>query len=180
MLHQAPRRRVIGGRPAGQAEAAEAAAGGGAAGGGRGNGGGRGVAGGGRGNGAPAGGHGGLGGYLAGRIPDHRRLVANNPDLSKTPRHLHDLWREWTDGLFNNKPASQLSPTERGGKLKHVYFKRKHVWDIIKRHTDKGISHLTAIDKIEQAYGPGKSVTFYINCIRRDKKTGGHPSLTVV
>jgi hypothetical protein len=47
----------------------------------------------------------------------------NAPGLSKTPRHLHDLWREWTDGLFNNKPASQLSPTERGGKLKHIYFK---------------------------------------------------------
>jgi hypothetical protein len=94
--------------------------------------------------------------------------------------HLHDLWREWTDGLFNNKPASQLSPTERGGKLKHIYFKRKHVWDIFKRFTDKGITHLVAIDKIEQAYGPGKSVTHYIKCIRNDKKTGGHPSLTVV
>jgi hypothetical protein len=104
----------------------------------------------------------------------------NAPGLSKTPRHLHDLWREWTDGLFNNKPASQLSPTERGGKLKHIYFKRKHVWDVIKRFTDKGITHLVAIDKIEQAYGPGKSVTHYIKCIRNDKKTGGHPSLTVV
>jgi hypothetical protein len=104
----------------------------------------------------------------------------NNPGLSKTPRHLHDLWREWTDGLFNNKPASQLSPTERGGRLKHTYYKRKHVWDIIQRFTDKGITHLVAIDKIEQAYGPGKSVTFYIKRIMQDKKTGGHPSLTVV
>jgi hypothetical protein len=42
----------------------------------------------------------------------------NAPGLSKTPRHLHDLWREWTDGLFNNKPASQLSPTERASKAK--------------------------------------------------------------
>jgi len=183
MLQQAPTRRVA--RPAALAEARHLAGvgngnNGGAGRGPAGRGAGRGNGGGGRGNGAPAGGRGGLGGYLAGRIPAHRRLVANDASLSKTPRHLHDLWREWTDGLFNNKPASQLSPTERGGRLKHIYYKRKHVWDVIKRFTDKGITHLVAIDKIEQAYGPGKSVTFYIKRIMQDKKTGGHPSLTVV
>jgi hypothetical protein len=79
--------------------------------------------------------------------------------------------------LFNNKPASQLSRHKRGGKMRHTYFKRKLVWGIIKRFTDKGISHITAIDTIEQAYGPGKSVSYYIKCIYNDKKTGGHPSL---
>jgi len=179
MLHQAPTRRVPGGRPAGRAEAALAGAGGGGVvGGGRGTVGGRGN--GGRGTVAGRGGGNALTNYLADAVPAHRRLVANNPGLSKTPRHLHDLWREWTDGLFNNKPASQLARHERGGKMRHTYHKRKHVWDVIKRFTDKGISHITAIDTIEQAYGPGKSVSYYINCIKRDKKNGGHPSLTVV
>jgi len=183
MLHQAPTRRVA--RPAAAAEARHLAGNGGRGGGGNGGRGAPPVGGGaGRGgNGAGRGGNGagrGLGGYLAARIPASRRLVANDANLSKTPRHLHDLWREWTDGLFNNKPASQLNPTERGGRLKHTYAKRKHVWDVIKRFTDKGISHITAIATIEQAYGPGKSVTYYINCLKKDKKTGGHPSLTVV
>jgi len=161
MLHQAPTRRVPGGRPAARAEAQQLAAG--------------------RGNGATAAaGRGGLAGYLAARIPASQRLQANVAGLSTCPRHLHDLWREWTDGLFNNKAASQLARHERGGKMRHVYHKRKHVWDVIKRFTDKGISHITAIDTIEQAYGPGKSVSHYIKCIIRDKKTGGHPSLTVV
>jgi hypothetical protein len=47
-------------------------------------------------------------------------LQANAPALSKTPRHLNNLWREWTDGLFNNKPASQLAKHERGGKIRHI------------------------------------------------------------
>jgi len=175
MLHQAPTRRVQGGRPAARAEAQQLAAGGGGNNGGnaagQGNGGGRGA---GRGGGNV------LANYLGARIPANRRLQANAPGLSKTPRNLHDLWREWTDGLFNNKPASQLARHERGGKVRHTYHKRKHVWDVIKRFTDKGISHITAIDTIEQAYGPGQSVSFYIKRIMQDKKTGGHPALNVV
>lgn len=100
--------------------------------------------------------------------------------LSKCPRSLHDLWREWTDGLEGNKPASQLKVSERGGKTRFVYFNRKLVWDVIKRFTDKNVSHLTAIDNIETAYGRNKSVSHYIACLKRDKKAGGHPNLVDV
>jgi Transcriptional activator of glycolytic enzymes len=100
--------------------------------------------------------------------------------LSKCPRSLHDLWREWTDGLEGNKPASQIKRSERGGKMRYVYFNRKIVWDVIKRFTDKNISHLTAIDNIETAYGRNKSLSHYIACLKRDKKTGGHPNLVDV
>jgi hypothetical protein len=82
--------------------------------------------------------------------------------------------------LEGNKPASQMKQSERGGKMRHVYFNRKHVWDVIKRFTDKNISHLTAIDNIEAAYGRNKSCSFYIGCLKRDKKHGGHPNLVVV
>ena len=100
--------------------------------------------------------------------------------LSKCPRSLHELWREWTDGLDGNKPASQLKTSERGGKARFVYFNRKFVWDVIKKFTDKNISHLTAIDSIEAAYGRNKSITHYITCLKRDKRTGGHPNLADV
>ena len=109
-----------------------------------------------------------------------RQFVPMRAALSKCPRNLHDLWKEWTDGLEGNKPASQLKASERGGKTRYVYFNRKFVWDIIKKFTDKNISHLTAIDCIEAAYGRNKSVTHYIACLRRDKKTGGHPNLADV
>jgi hypothetical protein len=157
LIMQPTRQRVIGGRPAARTVAVTAGAAGRGPIAGRGNAGGRGVS---------------LAGY--------RRLQENAPGLSRCPRNLHDLWREWTDGLFNNKPASQLAVSERGGKIRHVYFKRKAIWDIIKRFTDKGIHHTTAISTIEQAYGPGKSVSHYIKCVLRDKKNGGHPSLNVV
>jgi hypothetical protein len=100
--------------------------------------------------------------------------------LSKGPKNLHQVWREWTDGLGGNKPASQLSLHERGGTLRYTYFNRKFIWMTIKRQTDKGISHLTAIENIQQAYGYGKSVSHYIACIKRDLKHGGHPNLTDV
>ena len=100
--------------------------------------------------------------------------------LSKCPKNLHDLWREWTDGLDGNKPASQLKPSERGGKARFVFCHRKVVWDVIKKFTDKNISHLTAINNIEAAYGRNKSVTHYINCLKRDRRHGGHPNLADV
>jgi hypothetical protein len=155
LVMQPTRARVIGGRPAARAVATAAGAGRGAAT-------------------ATAGGRG------APTLAGYRRLQENAPALSRRPRNLHDLWREWTDGLFNNKPASQLAVSERGGSIRHVYFKRKAIWDIIKRFTDKGIHHTTAISTIEQAYGPGKSVSHYIKCVLKDKKNGGHPSLNVV
>ena len=100
--------------------------------------------------------------------------------LSKCPRNLHDLWREWTDGLYGNKAASQLKQSERGGNARFVYCYRKVVWNVIKRITDKNISHLTAIDNIEAAYGRNKSVTHFINGLERKRKTDGHPNLVDV
>ena len=43
-----------------------------------------------------------------------------------------------------------------------------------------GFTELAAIDKIRQAYGTNCSVTYVVNKIRVDKKTGGHPNLRVV
>lgn len=109
-----------------------------------------------------------------------REFAPLRAGLSKCPRTLHDLWREWTDGLEGNKPASQIKRHERGGKMRYVYFNRKIVWDVIKKMTDKNVSHLTAIDNIETAYGRNKSLSHYIACLKRDKKTGGHPNLVDV
>jgi hypothetical protein len=64
--------------------------------------------------------------------------------------------------------------------MRYVYHNRKIVWDVIKRFTDKNISHMTAIDNIEAAYGRNKSITHYIACLKRDNRTGGHPNLVDV
>jgi hypothetical protein len=112
--------------------------------------------------------------------PRRNGFVPLRACLSKCPRTLHDLWREWTDGLEGNKPASQIKRSERGGKMRYVYHNRKVVWDVIKRFTDKNVSHMTAIDNIEAAYGRNKSLSHYVACLKRDKKTGGHPNLVDV
>jgi Transcriptional activator of glycolytic enzymes len=153
LLHQAPTRRVPGGRPGNAATAIRTAAAGGGA-----------VA-----------GNGGAVGAAA-----RRAFAPLRAGLSKCPRSLHELWREWTDGLEGNVPASQIKRHERGGKTRHVYYNRKFVWDVIKKFTDKNVSHLTAIDNIETAYGRNKSISHYISCLKRDKKHGGHPNLVDV
>jgi Transcriptional activator of glycolytic enzymes len=155
LLHQAPTRRVAN-RPANAATATGTAA-------------------------ATAPAVGGVGGGGGGNGARRRREFAPlRAGLSKCPRTLHDQWREWTDGLEGNKPASQIKRSERGGRLRYVYHNRKVVWDVIKRFTDKNVSHMTAIDNIEAAYGRNKSLSHYIACLKRDKKTGGHPNLVDV
>ena len=84
-------------------------------------------------------------------VGEGREFAPLRTGLSNCPRNLHHLWREWTDGLDGNKAASQLKQSERGGNARFVYCYRKVVWNVIKRITDKNISHLTAIDNIEAA-----------------------------
>lgn len=62
--------------------------------------------------------------------------------------------------------------------MKHVYSKRKIVWDTVSHLVTAGWSSKRAIDKIYDAYG-STSVSSLIKAMKRDKETGGHPSLRV-
>jgi hypothetical protein len=97
-------------------------------------------------------------------------------ELSKTPRTIFDLWTEYQTGLGGRKAAKDFTFKERG-KCKFKYCRRKVVWDCIVRHVNAGHLAAVAIDKIYQCYGHSSNVSYIINAMVNDKKTGGHPNL---
>lgn len=96
--------------------------------------------------------------------------------LSRHPKDLHVLWREYQFGLDGRKPARQFTSVEKG-KVSSVYSKRNKVWKLIdglirRRNED----YRVIIDSIYAVYGH-ISVTDIIKKIQRDEKNGGHPNL---
>lgn len=97
--------------------------------------------------------------------------------LSKCPKTLYVLWREWEFGIGGRKPAKSFNRTERG-RVKHKYSLRKVFWDMVCKLVRDGYSSNTAIEKIYSVYSPRLSVTGILRMMRKDKRTGGHPLLT--
>ena len=93
--------------------------------------------------------------------------------LSKCPRSLYDLWKEYVTGFSGNKPARDFTSSERGAR-RFVYAKRNHVWQLVVKLTRMGYSSDKAIDKIYDVYGHNTSVTNIIKGIVADKKNGGN------
>ena len=96
--------------------------------------------------------------------------------LSRCPRSLYDLWKEYEVGLGGCKAAKDFTRAERGDN-RHVYSKRNHVWKLIGGMVRAGHSSDVAIDKIYDVYGHNTSVTDIIKRIIQDNKIGGHPAL---
>ena len=51
------------------------------------------------------------------------------------------------------------------------------MWDTILRLLRRGHSIHTAVGEIERVYGEGKTVSTYINLLRRDRRDGHHRDL---
>ena len=96
-------------------------------------------------------------------------------ELSKGPKSLHDLWREYTHGQSGNKPARDFTPCERGAN-KSLYCRRKVFWDCVDEHLKRGYSLDATIARIYAAYG-NLAVTPILLAMVKDKQRGGHPNL---
>jgi hypothetical protein len=92
--------------------------------------------------------------------------------ISKCPRSLHDLWREYQFGPGVFKTAKDFADSKRGVD-KCKYYQR----NVIGRKFDDmiltGLSADEACDLIYHFYGPSFSVTVMLNKMISDKKTGG-------
>lgn len=95
-----------------------------------------------------------------------RRLVAN---LSRRPKTLHDLWKEWEYGMAGNKAAKNFTQAERG-KVKSQYNIRLQFWAKCEDMVRRGMEPDVACDRIYAAYGQRTSVTIILRNMRRDKK----------
>ena len=98
------------------------------------------------------------------------------PKLSKCPRTLHDLWKEYVTRFSGNKAAKDFSTSERGA-CRFNYAKRNIVWQAIAKMVNRGYSADSAIDKIYDVYGRSTSVTKIIKRLQEDKKNGGNDAL---
>lgn len=94
--------------------------------------------------------------------------------LSRLPRDLHALWREYDFGIEGNKAAKWFSATERG-KVKYIYTRRKIVWDQVTSLMRAGYTAQTAVNRIYEVHGRHKSVTWIINQMRKNRQSGENP-----
>jgi hypothetical protein len=94
---------------------------------------------------------------------DNKILAAAGlQNLSPSPCNLYDLWTEYTIGLGERKPVSQISLCECQ-KSEHKFFCRNVVWKMVKQLVDLGITSDMAIDQIYAEYGAQTSATKVVN-----------------
>ena len=99
--------------------------------------------------------------------------------LGPNPKTLYILWDEYMNGVGGRKPAKDFTRQERG-RVKFKYHRRRHVWNVVARLVNGGVSADVALDKIYAVSGVGSSVTSIINQMIQDKQLQiHHPTLTV-
>ena len=100
--------------------------------------------------------------------------------LSPNPKNLFDLWQEYQIGIGGRKAAKHFTQSERGGKTKHKYSRRKVIWLMVRGMVKLGMTADSAIDQIYAVYGQQTCVTRIINLIKKDKERGTlNPNLRV-
>ena len=89
--------------------------------------------------------------------------------LSKNPKDLYSVWKEWEFGLNGMKAAKDYSYHERGAN-KFSYCRRKVFWDAVTGLISKGYTSDTAIDRIYLVYDEGRSVCGILKLMARDRR----------
>ena len=98
-------------------------------------------------------------------------VTTKTAKLSKAPRDLFVLWKEYETGLNGRKPAKHFTDIERGLD-KYNYYRRHVFWEKVQQLIDRGNTSDCAIDQIMTVYGQSKSVTAVINAMKSDRSKG--------
>jgi hypothetical protein len=72
--------------------------------------------------------------------------------LSKCPRDLWTLWKEWEQVLSGSKAAKNYTQVERGAN-NFSFSHRKVFWDAMEEMIKRGNTSDSATDRIYAAYG---------------------------
>ena len=88
--------------------------------------------------------------------------------LMKNPKDLFTVWKEWEFGMNGMKPAKDFTSHERGAN-KFTYCRRKVFWDAVNRLIARGHTSDTAVDRIHEAYGRGKSICEILRLMAQDR-----------
>ena len=98
-------------------------------------------------------------------------VTTKTAKLSKAPRDLFVLWKEYEHGLNGRKPAKQFTDCEKGMD-KYNYYRRHVFWEKVEQLIERGNTSDVAIDQIMAVYGHSKSVTAVINAMKSDRSKG--------
>ena len=104
--------------------------------------------------------------------------VAVEAKLTKCPKTLHDLWKEFEFGFSGLKPAKDWTAAERG-RDKYKYYRRNVVWQKVSELVRGGFTAERGCDRIYSVYGASSTVSDIIKALIRDKKNGGHRALRI-
>mgnify|MGYP006196021747 FL=1 len=91
--------------------------------------------------------------------------------LMKNPNDLFTVWKEWEFGMNGMKPAKDFTSHERGAN-KFTYCQRKVFWDAVHQLIARGHTSDTAVDRIHEAYGWGKSICEILRLMAHDRRQG--------
>ena len=58
-----------------------------------------------------------------------------------------------------------------------MYSRRKVFWDVVQKMINAGYTSDLAVDKVYLVYGRSLAVTYILQKMAEDRKTGGHPEL---
>ncbi len=108
-------------------------------------------------------------------VPDFVSVVLE-AFLTKCPKTLYDLWKEYEFGFCGCKPAKDWTAAEQG-RDNFKYYWRNVVWKKISELVRGGYTAERACNKIYSVYGHSSTVTSSINALVRDK--GLHPELRI-
>jgi hypothetical protein len=75
-------------------------------------------------------------------------LGAAPASLSPNPKNLFVLWQESQIGIGGQKAAKRFTQSERGGKTKHKYSRRKVIWLMVRGMVKLGQTADSAINQI--------------------------------
>ena len=98
--------------------------------------------------------------------------------LSSCPHTLHTIWTEYEFGLANQKATKDFTAIEQS-RVKHIYHRRKFVWDKIEEMVRGGWSSHEACNRIYEVYVQNSTVTYIIKKMRKDRKNGGNRALRI-
>ena len=97
------------------------------------------------------------------------RSGSSSVRLSKNPKDLYTVWKEWEFGQDGVKAAKDFTYHERGAN-KFSFCRRKVFWDAVTLLISKGYTSDTAIDRVYLVYGQGKSVGQILKLMAQDRR----------
>ena len=99
----------------------------------------------------------------------------SRPTKLQAYRTVGAAWQEWMFGIGGNKPVKDWTPAEYRDQ-KSTYCRRLPLWELMAKLVNSGLAPAHVISKIEEHYGPIRSIKHVADRIKQDVKNGTLPS----